>query len=281
MRNRKIAIALAFFLGTFGVHRFYLGQVFRGVIYAVFFTTLVPTFLGIIDAIVFMGMSDEEFDRRYNKEARKARNDVHYDRKYNEKNYKAEEEQQQRHRETTINRRSRRKTVINTEKGTAAAYKKEGIRLYKEFSYEKAIEQFEKSLTLNSRDLTLHFNLSCAYSLTENVPKAMEHIYHAVALGYKDFDRIGTHEALSYLRIHPKYEEFRESKYKILPVFEKTTKEEIMSQEGVEIKNVTMLDPPDDSPDLLEELRQLERLKVLGVLTEKEFEEQRKTLYNK
>ena len=50
-----IAAVLAFVLGTFGVHWFFLGRRRRGILYAVFFWTGVPTILGIIDGMLLLG----------------------------------------------------------------------------------------------------------------------------------------------------------------------------------------------------------------------------------
>jgi TM2 domain-containing membrane protein YozV len=62
----KIAAALfAFFLGVFGAHKFYLGQVGMGILYLVFFWTFIPAIVSFIEAILFLVMSDEEFNRKY------------------------------------------------------------------------------------------------------------------------------------------------------------------------------------------------------------------------
>ncbi|MYN11612.1 NINE protein [Pusillimonas sp. TS35] len=61
--QRKIAIVLAVFLGWLGAHRFYLGQIGAGIIYLVIFYFFVPlaVVLGLIDAVRYFLMSDEEF----------------------------------------------------------------------------------------------------------------------------------------------------------------------------------------------------------------------------
>lgn len=61
--HRKIAIVLAIFLGWLGAHRFYLGQIGWGILYLVIFYFFAPLVivLGLIDAIRYMFMSDEEF----------------------------------------------------------------------------------------------------------------------------------------------------------------------------------------------------------------------------
>ena len=57
---------LAFFLGTFGAHRFYLGQHWKGIFSILFFWTYIPTIISFIDVIVFAAMSQDKFDDKYN-----------------------------------------------------------------------------------------------------------------------------------------------------------------------------------------------------------------------
>jgi TM2 domain-containing membrane protein YozV len=66
MKNRGIAIILCFFLGAFGVHRMYLGQVTVGVMYLLFFWTGIPFLLAFIDFFVLLFTEDREFDRKFN-----------------------------------------------------------------------------------------------------------------------------------------------------------------------------------------------------------------------
>jgi TM2 domain-containing membrane protein YozV len=64
-KNRVAAILLAFFLGGFGVHKFYLGRIAAGVLYLIFFWTLIPTIVAFIEMIIYITMSDEDFARKY------------------------------------------------------------------------------------------------------------------------------------------------------------------------------------------------------------------------
>lgn len=66
MKNKASAILLAVFLGGFGAHRFYLGQPIKGVIYLLFFWTLIPWFIAWVDVIVFLAMSEEKFNSKFN-----------------------------------------------------------------------------------------------------------------------------------------------------------------------------------------------------------------------
>ena len=64
-KSRVAAILLAFFLGGFGVHKFYLGRVGQGILYLLFFWTFIPTILAIIEMIIYICKNDEDFARKY------------------------------------------------------------------------------------------------------------------------------------------------------------------------------------------------------------------------
>ncbi|MBN1970024.1 MAG: NINE protein [Candidatus Delongbacteria bacterium] len=66
MRNKYVAALLAFFLGSFGVHKFYLGRYFQGLIYLLFFWSGLATFISIIEGIIYLSMVESDFDRKYN-----------------------------------------------------------------------------------------------------------------------------------------------------------------------------------------------------------------------
>ena len=64
-KSKAMAVLLAFFLGSFGAHTFYLGKKVMGILYLVFFWTYIPTFLSLFDAIVLLFRSKDSFERRY------------------------------------------------------------------------------------------------------------------------------------------------------------------------------------------------------------------------
>ncbi|MDE8348462.1 MAG: NINE protein [Acidocella sp.] len=64
-RSRVGAALFAFFLGGFGVHKFYLGQVKWGLAYLLFCWTLIPAIVAFIEAILYLTMSDEAFAAKY------------------------------------------------------------------------------------------------------------------------------------------------------------------------------------------------------------------------
>ena len=66
MKNKQTAALLALLLGGLGVHKFYLGQMFQGLLYLCFCFTLIPAFIAFLEFFVYLLMSQGEFDRRYN-----------------------------------------------------------------------------------------------------------------------------------------------------------------------------------------------------------------------
>lgn len=64
-RNRIAAALLAFFLGGFGVHKFYLGRTGAGILYLLFFWTFIPAIVAFVEMIIYLTMSDEDFARKY------------------------------------------------------------------------------------------------------------------------------------------------------------------------------------------------------------------------
>ena len=62
----KLAAALfAIFLGGLGIHKFYLGKVGQGILYLIFCWTFIPAIVGFIEGILFLVMSDQDFNRKY------------------------------------------------------------------------------------------------------------------------------------------------------------------------------------------------------------------------
>jgi TM2 domain-containing membrane protein YozV len=66
MKNKISAAMLAFFLGAFGFHKFYLGEIFSGIIYLVFSWTFIPGIVAFFEFLGLLLMSDRAFDARYN-----------------------------------------------------------------------------------------------------------------------------------------------------------------------------------------------------------------------
>lgn len=67
MKDKSIVAVLALFLGGLGVHRFYLNQPVLGILYLLFSWTFIPLIIAFIDFVVFILMSKQSFDIKYNK----------------------------------------------------------------------------------------------------------------------------------------------------------------------------------------------------------------------
>jgi len=66
MKNRFIALIFALVLGSFGLHKFYLGHVLAGIIYLIFSWTGIPTILSFVDVIILATMDERKFNAVYN-----------------------------------------------------------------------------------------------------------------------------------------------------------------------------------------------------------------------
>ncbi len=66
MKNKTSAALLAIFLGGFGAHKFYLGKTGQGILYLLFFWTLVPAIIAFVEFIIFLTMDDTTFNLKYN-----------------------------------------------------------------------------------------------------------------------------------------------------------------------------------------------------------------------
>lgn len=64
-KDRVTAGVLAILLGWFGAHKFYLGDTGLGILYLCFFWTGIPAIVGLIEGILYLTKTDEEFHRAY------------------------------------------------------------------------------------------------------------------------------------------------------------------------------------------------------------------------
>ena len=289
MKDKNVAGILALFFGWIGIHRFYLGQVGLGILYALLFWSGISMVLGLIDAIVFFSMDKDAFDIKYNPRFFRAerRENPDFERKprtrdrsrrrpnyarpdFERRNYARRASQ--RH---PGERRQRRPQPVERPN----PHKASGIKKYRDYDYDGAIEDFERALEIDSRDVAVHFNLACAYSLNENTQKSLFHLDKAVAHGFDDFERIQNHDALAFLRIQPEFEEFRQNAYALVRSIE-APDQETMALELEDPDRQETQGNYDQGDDLLDQLRKLGELRDKGLLTEEEFSVQKKKLLN-
>jgi TM2 domain-containing membrane protein YozV len=266
MKDKTLTGLLALFLGAFGVHRFYLGQVKLGILYIFLLFFGISLIIGLIDAILFLTMDQATFDDKYNYKDNFGRTERRrpFPPKYNR------EERHQKyvdHRKTAKANRPTPPPVVIKKKNP---YKQSGVQKYKDYDFEAAIADFKKALAIDSKDIAVHFNLACAYSITEQAAKSLHHLSKAVEHGFVDFDKIKEHDALAYLRIQDEFEEFVKNGYRLNTA---PTKQEETT--------TTTIDTVDDSAistDLLDQIKKLGELREKGFLTEEEFVAQKRRL---
>lgn len=258
MRNKTAAGIFALFLGWAGIHRFYLGQVGLGILYFFLMFFGISFILGLIDAIVFFGMDEQEFNRKYN--AAKGLVPPIY-------------QKRQQGYPPAANRKSRGgmpapQNMKVPFRDLQNPHKVNGIKKYKEFDLEGAIEDFKRGLEIQPQDVSLHFNLACAYSLTEQVDKAYTHLDRAVSLGFTDFEKIKSHDDLAFVRIQDRFEDFQKNGFRLqLPPLEPKTESDENDVKKVETPSKE--EPMDDM--LLAQLKRLAELRDRGLLSEQEF----------
>ncbi|TVQ51330.1 MAG: TM2 domain-containing protein [Saprospirales bacterium] len=269
MKSKTIAVILAFFLGMFGAHRFYLGQKTLGFLYVVlFFIFGISFIIALIDVLGFLFMSRERFDYLYNK-------------KYYDLDYQQYLKRRQAFDKSAgppkkdIPGNFHRKRVTNPQEGISQL-KINGKSLFKNYEFEEAVEVFEQVLAYNSHDAAVHFNLACCFSILENRDRALRHIALAVENGFDNFERIDNHPSLAWIRIQEEWVEFKESKYRLKPVSVENAVQKENSEDNDDSVETDMQLPPNDK--LLVKLKKLKDLRDRGLISDVEFVSEKKKI---
>lgn len=262
MKNKKVAGFLALFFGIFGVHRFYLGQRFLGMLHIVAFffgmffvmdmngdfpLPAIPALIGFIDAILFFVMPREDFDERYNrKRTTRFQSRFGYD---------------QHTDAPTRTARAPRSTTT-----PVSPFKKMGIEKFRDYDFEGAVIAFQKALDYHYDDPSTHFNLACCHSILEEADKSFYHLEKAVEFGFKDIKKIHSHDALAFLRSQPAFDEFVDNNYRQVAA---------LPEPG---SNLLEQPAKSETDGLLEQIIKLGDLRDKGILTEEEFAAQKRKL---
>ncbi|MBK6950371.1 MAG: NINE protein [Haliscomenobacter sp.] len=271
MKNKIVAGFLALFFGIFGVHRFYLGRRFWGVMHMLlFFFTLAltidhegpfiiaPAILGFIDAILLFAMPVEDFDDRYNAKFLKKRQQAYYARQQHKEEADPEPEFAYRPKAKPS--------------ATDAFLKRIGVEKFRSGDFLGAIEAFSQVLEEEIDSPAAHFNLACCYSMLHDAPSAFEHLEKAVVRGFSDFNRIHQHAALHFLRSQPGFETFVANGYK-----RTRTAPAEMPQKDTPL-NSTPSKETQQPTQVIDEIFHLGELMEKGLLSEEEFQREKKKL---
>jgi len=286
MLNKTLAGFFAFFLGIFGVHYFYVGKWWRGVLqfsafwFFVWMANVAPggppedlfgiliavtAIIPFITSIIWWSMPLRKWQAKYDPESLKEEN------------------------------------LLSTGVPLTAdtkALKAEGIRYYRSADYDLAIEAFLEAADADIADPGTHFNLACSYAQLGQYPESMRHLELSVTFGLPKPERIEKHPALAAMRKHSAFQSFRDNNYRRLNLIELSPQEENTRAENlenfgtpaekaepappkVELPQETTAafdEGPSPTPDLLEQITRLRELHDAGILTQGEYQKQKEKL---
>ena len=261
-KNKNTAAFISLVLGWMGLHQLYLRKpamafLFIGLL--IFFKLPMAIVFGFINAVLLLMMSDEEFDRRYNNNEA-GQQGPNWDRR---RDYRRRDQRNRDYRRSDGPYRRTFDQPNPVMQRKPNPFKTTGVKKYKDFDIDGAIEDFRQALEIDPNDIATHFNIACAYSLNEEKEKAYNHLSKAVQLGFKDLQKIKTHDDLAYVRIQPEFEAFENSGFTINPFTEQ--KQDSETPQTEEPGNLL----EDDL--LLSQLNKLKELREKGLITEEEF----------
>lgn len=289
MLKKDLAGFFAFFLGIFGVHRFYLGQWWRGVLqFAGFWVTVallaetngdmpLPFILvafvlaPIITAIVFWSMPYERWAAKYDPAALATLG------------YATDAPT----KKSWIRRATAPEVRAGGVKPDIRALKAEGVKYYRSGDFDLAVEAFQEAGALAPTDPVSHFNLACCYALLGQYPDALRELELSVTYRLPEPERIEAHPALKELRLSEAYAEFRSNNFRQLNLvgLAATPSASEVANEPAETLEDFATPPRSDGSrfrsedaDLLQQMNRLRELRDAGVLTQKEFSKQREKL---
>lgn len=264
MLKKDLAGFFAFFLGIFGVHRFYLGQWWRGAAQFVGFWAIIailaeegpemplPFILvgfilaPLITAIIFWATPYERWAAKYDPQALAAPGYVL----------------------SSLDHPSWKRQRA-PKKASLTDLKAEGVKYYRSGDYDLATEAFQEAVEQVPTDPVVQFNLACCYALLGQYPNALRALEVAVTHRLPKPERIESHPALAELRESEAYARFRENNYRQLRLTELPPVEQQVREEasGTEVP-----------ADLLEQINRLRELHDSGILTPHEYRTQREKL---
>jgi TM2 domain-containing membrane protein YozV len=275
MKNKTTAAILSLFLGVFGVQFFYLGRTGLGIFMCMLSTFAgkpgIAAFVGLISFIVLLTKSDNEFNRKYNKTWWKAQQNQGGQDQYaaqqaaqqqraqqQQARRQAEEQAQQQNREARARMRPTAPPQYQKPSPSTVsqkeALKQSALAKFKDFDYQGATDDFGMALAIDPSDVAVHWNLCCCYSLLEQKELSFYHLQKSTELGFKDYEKIKSHDALAFLRVQPEFENFARNGFKMAQDMEHS--------------------------DILQQLRDLTARRENGLLSEKEFADMSRKLHD-
>jgi len=280
MLNKTLAGFFAFFLGMFGVHYFYIGKWWKGVLQMGAFWLFIllaqesgEPFFGmliaitvlsaIITGITWWAMPEHKWKKKYDPESLAG-----------EEGFGV--------------------MGLPAPSHSTKSLKAEGIRYYRSADYDLAIEAFLEAADADIADPGTHFNLACSYAQLGQYPESMRHLELSVTFGLPKPERIEKHPALAAMRKQSAFKSFKQNNYRRLNLIEVVPKEKVPAPPKEETledfaapppiatnappREAFSADTPSPKPDLLEQITRLRELHDAGVLTQLEYQKQKERL---
>lgn len=141
---------------------------------------------------------------------------------------------------------------------------------YLKKDYYSAISAVRQIIDITPDDSKKYIDLACLLSLTQNL-ESYTALEKAIALGYSNFEKVNGDPNLDWLRKQPDYEKFVANGFKKTEVENPKTEPSMEKQD----KKGSSL-----NEDVIQKLEKLAELKDRGILTEEEFQEQKKKILN-
>ena len=285
MKSKTTAGILALIMGSVGVHRFYLGQIGLGFLYLIFFWTLIPSIIALVDGILLLTMDDDAFDAKYNPAYYHNRQQGgqtviinHHGNGGNPTYSYQQPGQQPTHGQQSAYGQPPaygQPQAPNSSAGFEGPprqdpFEAEGDRLYENYEFEAAITQYRRSLNVKSSNPDVHFKLACLYSIYEKSEKAFTHLQRAVDNGFTDYDRINSEDNLAFLRSQPEYVGFKANGYqreKAGRTAAATPPPAVPSEDRLELND-----------NLLTQIERLAKLRDSGIISDEDFSRQKERL---
>jgi TM2 domain-containing membrane protein YozV len=261
-KNKNVAILLAFFGGIFGLHKFYLRDIGGGIFYLFFFIFIsgiikfpVTVILGIIDAINMLGMSEEKFDSKYNKnvrgfQQRRTTRDTRTSRASTRRQSREDIARDRRKAD-----RSRYQVNKTPKRQRSNPFKKTAYAKYKDYDLEEAIVDYKQALEIAPEDKEIHFYMAAVYSMLEKKDKSFFHLDKSVQFGLKQTGKILEMDEFAYLRVQKEFEDFKSNHFRIVTESKTTSPNEELVMDDL----------------LLARLNKLKEMRERGLLSENEF----------
>jgi len=144
-------------------------------------------------------------------------------------------------------------------------FKLSAIKKYKDFDLEDALSDYEQALLVDPQDSSIYVDMAAIYSLLENKEKSYYHIIKARELGWSNTDEIIQKDDFAFIRIQQDFETFKASGYTSTDTKTLEAPKEDLLQDDL----------------LLSQLNKLKNLRERGLLSDKEFIQEKEKLFKR